>query len=97
LIDLLASYIHDNVQAVHPIVRLFNQFGAEVLLLEVTWQRMGLIRTDARSAVGLREATRRGKLYRDAGAHGLYIEGLESAGELKKWARLWRARRWPPP
>jgi 2-methylisocitrate lyase-like PEP mutase family enzyme len=43
-----------------------------------------LIRTDARSAVGLKEAIRRGKLYRDAGAHGLYIEGLESAGELKK-------------
>jgi 2-methylisocitrate lyase-like PEP mutase family enzyme len=43
-----------------------------------------LIRTDARSAVGLEEAIRRGKLYRDAGAHGLYIEGLESAGELEK-------------
>jgi 2-methylisocitrate lyase-like PEP mutase family enzyme len=43
-----------------------------------------LIRTDARSAVGLDEAIRRGKLYRDAGAHGLYIEGLESAGELEQ-------------
>jgi 2-methylisocitrate lyase-like PEP mutase family enzyme len=43
-----------------------------------------LIRTDARSAVSLDEAIRRGKLYRDAGAHGLYIEGLESAGELEK-------------
>lgn len=43
-----------------------------------------LIRTDARSAVGLDEAIRRGELYRDAGAHGLYIEGLESAAELEK-------------
>lgn len=43
-----------------------------------------LIRTDARSAVGLDEAIRRGELYRDAGAHGLYIEGLESAAELAK-------------
>lgn len=43
-----------------------------------------LIRTDARSAVGVDEAIRRGQLYRDAGAHGLYIEGLESAAELEK-------------
>lgn len=43
-----------------------------------------LVRTDARSAVGLEEAIRRGKLYRDAGAHGLYIEGLESARELEQ-------------
>lgn len=43
-----------------------------------------LIRTDARSAVGLDEAIRRGELYRDAGAHGVYIEGLESAAELAK-------------
>lgn len=43
-----------------------------------------LIRTDGRSAVGLDEAIRRGKLYRDAGAHGLYMEGLESADELEK-------------
>ncbi|WP_172461777.1 isocitrate lyase/PEP mutase family protein [Dyella jiangningensis] len=43
-----------------------------------------LIRTDARSAIGLDEAIRRGELYRDAGAHDLYIEGLESAAELEK-------------
>jgi 2-methylisocitrate lyase-like PEP mutase family enzyme len=43
-----------------------------------------LARTDARSAVGLEEAIRRGKLYRDVGADGLYIEGLESARELEQ-------------
>jgi 2-methylisocitrate lyase-like PEP mutase family enzyme len=43
-----------------------------------------LARTDARSAVGVAEAIARGKAYRDAGADGLYVEGLRSALELKR-------------
>lgn len=43
-----------------------------------------LARTDARSAIGLDEAIRRGAQYRDAGADGLYIEGLEGARELEQ-------------
>lgn len=43
-----------------------------------------LARTDGRSAESLQDAIRRGKAYRDAGADGLYIEGLRSASELKK-------------
>ncbi|QEH31877.1 2,3-dimethylmalate lyase [Aquisphaera giovannonii] len=41
-----------------------------------------LARTDGRSAKGLDEAIRRGKAYRDAGADGLYIEGLRGPSEL---------------
>jgi 2-methylisocitrate lyase-like PEP mutase family enzyme len=43
-----------------------------------------LARTDGRSAKDVGEAIRRGKAYRDAGADGLYIEGLRSAAELKR-------------
>jgi 2-methylisocitrate lyase-like PEP mutase family enzyme len=43
-----------------------------------------LARTDGRSAKDISEAIRRGKAYRDAGADGLYIEGLRSAAELKR-------------
>src|SRR5205085_11211241 len=43
-----------------------------------------LARTDARSAVGVSEAIDRAKSYRDAGADGVYVEGLRSARELKK-------------
>jgi len=43
-----------------------------------------LARTDARSADGVSEAIRRATLYRDAGADGIYVEGLESARELKR-------------
>jgi 2-methylisocitrate lyase-like PEP mutase family enzyme len=43
-----------------------------------------LARTDARSARDLDEAIRRSKAYRDAGADGLYVEGLRSASELTK-------------
>jgi 2-methylisocitrate lyase-like PEP mutase family enzyme len=42
-----------------------------------------LARTDARSAEGVSEAIRRAELYRDAGADGIYVEGLQSARELK--------------
>lgn len=42
-----------------------------------------LARTDGRSAKGVDEAIRRGKAYRDAGADGLYIEGLRSLKELE--------------
>lgn len=43
-----------------------------------------LARTDARSAVNVTEAIRRGEAYRDAGADGVYVEGLRSAAELKR-------------
>lgn len=43
-----------------------------------------LARTDGRSAKDVSEAIRRGKAYRDAGADGLYIEGLRSVAELKR-------------
>jgi 2-methylisocitrate lyase-like PEP mutase family enzyme len=43
-----------------------------------------LARTDGRSAKDVNEAIRRGKAYRDAGADGLYIEGLRSYAELKR-------------
>src|SRR5205085_7128727 len=43
-----------------------------------------LARTDARSAVGVSEAIRRAEAYRDAGADGVYVEGLRSAAELKR-------------
>jgi 2-methylisocitrate lyase-like PEP mutase family enzyme len=43
-----------------------------------------LIRTDARSGHGVAEALRRAEVYRDAGADGIYVEGLRSARELKR-------------
>lgn len=43
-----------------------------------------LARTDGRSAVGVAEAIDRGKAYVDAGADGVYVEGLRSAAELKR-------------
>lgn len=43
-----------------------------------------LARTDGRSAKDVNEAIRRGKAYRDAGADGLYIEGLRSHAELDR-------------
>lgn len=43
-----------------------------------------LARTDGRSAAGLPEAIKRAKAYRDAGADGVYVEGLRSAAELKR-------------
>jgi 2-methylisocitrate lyase-like PEP mutase family enzyme len=43
-----------------------------------------LARTDARSAHGVAEAIRRAEVYRDAGADGVYVEGLRSARELKR-------------
>jgi 2-methylisocitrate lyase-like PEP mutase family enzyme len=43
-----------------------------------------LIRTDARSGEGVGEAIRRAEVYRDAGADGVYVEGLKSARELKR-------------
>jgi len=43
-----------------------------------------LARTDGRSAANVTEAIRRGEAYRDAGADGVYVEGLRSAAELKR-------------
>lgn len=43
-----------------------------------------LARTDGRSAKDVKEAIHRGQAYRDAGADGLYIEGLRSLTELKR-------------
>lgn len=46
-----------------------------------------LARTDSRSARGVAEAIKRGEVYREAGADGVYIEGLRSATELKQVGR----------
>lgn len=43
-----------------------------------------LARTDARPGYGVAEAIRRAEVYRDAGAEGVYVEGLHSARELKR-------------
>src|SRR4051812_14102339 len=43
-----------------------------------------LARTHGRSAESVTEAIRRGEAYRDAGADGVYVEGLRSAAELKR-------------
>jgi 2-methylisocitrate lyase-like PEP mutase family enzyme len=43
-----------------------------------------LARTDAGGAEGVDGAIRRGEAYRDAGADGVYTEGLRSARELKR-------------
>lgn len=43
-----------------------------------------LARTDGRSAANVTEAIRRGDAYREAGADGVYVEGLRSAAELKR-------------
>jgi len=43
-----------------------------------------MARTDGRSAEDVAEAIRRGEAYRDAGADGVYVEGLRSAAELKR-------------
>jgi 2-methylisocitrate lyase-like PEP mutase family enzyme len=43
-----------------------------------------IARTDARTALGLDEAIRRGKLYRDAGADIIFIESPETEGEMKR-------------
>lgn len=44
-------------------------------------------RTDARQPLGLEEAIRRGKLYRDAGADVVFVEAPQSADELREVAR----------
>jgi 2-methylisocitrate lyase-like PEP mutase family enzyme len=43
-----------------------------------------LARTDGRSAANVAEAIKRAEAYRDAGADGVYVEGLRSAAELKR-------------
>jgi 2-methylisocitrate lyase-like PEP mutase family enzyme len=43
-----------------------------------------IARTDGRSAENVTEAIKRAEAYRDAGADGVYVEGLRSAAELKR-------------
>jgi 2-methylisocitrate lyase-like PEP mutase family enzyme len=43
-----------------------------------------IARTDGRSAENVVEAIKRAEAYRDAGADGVYVEGLRSAAELKR-------------
>jgi 2-methylisocitrate lyase-like PEP mutase family enzyme len=43
-----------------------------------------LARTDSRGMEGVAGAIRRGDAYRNAGADGVYVEGLRSAAELKR-------------
>ena len=45
-----------------------------------------IARTDARAALGLEEAIRRGRLYKEAGADVVFGEALQSRLELKKFA-----------
>ncbi|HEX3149750.1 MAG TPA: isocitrate lyase/PEP mutase family protein [Gemmataceae bacterium] len=47
-----------------------------------------LARTDGRSAAGVIEAIKRAEAYRDAGADGVYVEGLRSAAELKRVGKV---------
>jgi 2-methylisocitrate lyase-like PEP mutase family enzyme len=47
-------------------------------------------RTDARAVHGLDEALRRGELYLEAGADGLFIEAPESVAELEKVGRTFQ-------
>lgn len=49
-----------------------------------------LARTDGRSAAGVAEAIKRAEAYRDAGADGVYVEGLRSAAELKRVGKALR-------
>jgi 2-methylisocitrate lyase-like PEP mutase family enzyme len=49
-----------------------------------------IARTDGRSAVNVVEAIRRAGAYRDAGADGVYVEGLRSAAELKRVGKALR-------
>ncbi len=44
-------------------------------------------RTDARQPLGLEEAIRRGKMYRDAGADVVFVEAPQSEDELREVAR----------
>ena len=43
-----------------------------------------IARTDGRSAESVANAIKRAEAYRGAGADGVYVEGLRSAGELKR-------------
>jgi 2-methylisocitrate lyase-like PEP mutase family enzyme len=43
-----------------------------------------IARTDGRSAENVAEAIKRAEAYRDAGADGVYVEGLRSTNELKR-------------
>lgn len=46
-----------------------------------------IARTDARGVLGLEEAIRRGRLYKEAGADVIFPEALESADEFAQFAR----------
>jgi 2-methylisocitrate lyase-like PEP mutase family enzyme len=49
-----------------------------------------IARTDARAVYGLDEALRRGELYLEAGADGLFIEAPETVDELEKVGRTFQ-------
>jgi 2-methylisocitrate lyase-like PEP mutase family enzyme len=49
-----------------------------------------IARTDGRSAENVAEAIKRAEAYRDAGADGVYVEGLRSAEELKRVGKVMR-------
>lgn len=66
-----------------PIREMVGKIGA-ALAARRNADTFFLARTDGRSAKDVAEAIRRGKAYRDAGADGLYIEGLRSMAELKR-------------
>lgn len=47
-----------------------------------------MARTNARGSEGLPGATRRAEVYRDAGADGVFVEGLRSARELQRVGKV---------
>lgn len=66
-----------------PVAEMAGKIGA-ALAARRSNDTFVLARTDGRSAKGVAEAIRRAKAYRDAGADGVYVEGLRSAPELER-------------
>jgi 2-methylisocitrate lyase-like PEP mutase family enzyme len=70
-------------KAVVPVGEMVGKLGA-ALDARASDDTFLLARTDARGTEGVDGAIRRGEAYRDAGADGVYVEGLRSADELAR-------------
>src|SRR5207244_8126613 len=66
-----------------PVREMVGKIGA-ALAARKSAETFILARTDGRSAANVAEAIRRAQAYRDAGADGVYVEGLRSAYELQR-------------
>lgn len=77
------SYGQMGKKEVVPIKEMIGKVKA-ALAARQSSETFILARTDGRSAEGLTAAIRRGDAYREAGADGIYVEGLRSAAELKR-------------